>query len=334
MNQASFYSGQLTLSHPLESPPGALYPETTLLDAVASLSESGHRTGIVRDQHGSIAGVVSRQALERCLKQTGDDDEPNWRSRSLDMLSESRCLLRGPSATHVAEAPDNVECVPVFEDGRLVALMTKDDMLVSWDRMAALVRTATTDDLTGLMNRQPFVQRVNEELLRSARTREPLSLLLIDVDCFKVVNDEEGHLVGDAMLAEVATCLWQTLRRCDAVARFGGDEFVALCCNCSSQNIAAPITRLLQGVRGIEVPSSRNRSVSISIGAVCVDAGFEELTQTELLDVADSALYAAKEAGRDTGYYSVLTGNSSAPAVEIGNRQIARVCGDSLASSL
>jgi diguanylate cyclase (GGDEF)-like protein len=324
MKRASFYSGRLKLSHPLEHPTCAFDPNMTLVDAAASIDKSGHRNAIVHDEHGSSAGVVSRQNLDQRLSQTGGDVEPNWRTRSLEMLSEARCLTRGTPSTQSAEFTDEVPCTPVFEDGRLVAVMTQDDMLVSWERMDALVRTATTDDLTGLMNRQTFSHRLNEELSRSARTGEPLSLLLIDVDSFKEINDEEGHLVGDAVLAEVATCLWRTLRRCDAVARFGGDEFVALCCSCGSRDIASPITQLLEGVRGIEVPSSQLRSVSLSIGAVCVDTSFHGLTQTELFNVADRALYTAKEAGRDAGYYSVLAGNGPAEALRIDERHSAR----------
>lgn len=314
MYESRFYQGQIKLAHTLDRPGALLDAETTLAEAATQLAESGYRSALVQDEHGAIAGVVSRDVVEQRLTQSIDGNEPAWQSRSVEMLSESRCLTRGRTGPSAEETQQDVACTPVFEDGRLIAVMTPDDVLISWERMDLLLRTATTDQLTGLMNRHTFTKRLGDELARSERTKEPISLLLIDLDWFKEINDQEGHLVGDAVLTEVGACLWNTLRRCDAVARFGGDEFAALCCACSADNIAAPIRRLRNAVQEIEVPSRRPRPVSLSIGAACVAADFDTLTDTQLFKIADSALYAAKANGRGTAFYSVVGTGTDLPA--------------------
>lgn len=303
MHQSRYYKGELSLQAPMDRPGTLLQADTTLAEAAILLEQSGHRSALVQDERGAIAGVVSRDAVEQRLRQSLDGNEPAWQSRSVEMLSESRCLTRGRVAPTYEDAQDEYPCTPVFEDGRLIALMTPDDVLISWERMDLLLRTATTDQLTGLMNRQTFTQRVTDELDRSSRTGEALSLLLIDLDWFKEINDRDGHLVGDAVLAEVGACLWNTLRRCDAVARFGGDEFAALCCACGPDGIAAPVRRLRQAVREVEIPSARTPGVSLSIGVACITSGFDAVTDTQMFDMADKALYAAKADGRDTAFY-------------------------------
>lgn len=306
MNASQFYQGQLTLSEVMDQPKAVLQTDTTLDDAAAQLRRSGHRNALVRDGRGDIVGIVSINALEQRLQQSVDGNEPAWQSRSVEMLTESRCLTRGRAVPATAAETAGISCTPVFEDGRLMAVMTPDDVLVSWDRMDSLVRTATTDELTGLMNRHTFVRRVSDELDRSRRTQEPLSLLLIDLDWFKEINDTEGHLIGDAVLSEVGSSLWSTLRRCDAVARVGGDEFAALCCACGTGNIAAPVNRIVEAVGSIEVPSDRVRNVSLSIGAACIESNFQDLDDEQLFGIADKALYAAKAAGRNTAFFSTI----------------------------
>jgi two-component system, cell cycle response regulator len=93
---------------------------------------------------------------------------------------------------------------------------------------ARLQELATRDELTGIANRRHLAELATHAMQRARRQRAPLTLLMLDIDDFKAVNDHRGHLVGDAMLREVATALVETLRDSDLLGRFGGDEFIAL----------------------------------------------------------------------------------------------------------
>src|SRR5262249_55684488 len=104
-----------------------------------------------------------------------------------------------------------------------VALLRKIE-----DQRAELTRLATVDELTGLFNRRFFLRRLGDEIDRAMRYESPLSLLILDVDHFKRVNDALGHVVGDEVLAALAGVIRSTFRRTDVAARYGGEEFCAL----------------------------------------------------------------------------------------------------------
>ena len=152
-----------------------------------------------------------------------------------------------------------------------------------------------TDDLTGVSNRRLLAERAQIELERARRTGQPLSLLVIDLDHFKQVNDALGHLKGDALLREVARVLLEHVRRADTVARYGGEEFVVLLPDASREQalLAAEKLRATVGesCRGFEAP----QTISIGLATFPDDAS----TFAELLDAADRALFQAKRAGRD-----------------------------------
>jgi diguanylate cyclase (GGDEF)-like protein len=120
---------------------------------------------------------------------------------------------------------------------------------------------ATTDGLTGCVVRQMFHQRFEEEVARSMRNDHPLSLIMIDVDRFKAVNDTYGHLVGDHVLAGVGTALRSHTRRFDLVGRLGGDEFAVLMPDTEVTVAAALAERIRrQASSGLEVP------ITLSLG--------------------------------------------------------------------
>jgi diguanylate cyclase (GGDEF)-like protein len=150
------------------------------------------------------------------------------------------------------------------------------------DRLVAELRlAASTDPLTGLLNRRAFGQRLGHELARARRTGEAFATLLIDVDHFKQINDRHGHAAGDAALVDLAAVLGRELREVDSVARIGGDEFAIL----------LPAT----GVTGARATAERLAAASgipISVGAAVY--GIDGHTGDELARAADAALYAAK----------------------------------------
>ena len=156
------------------------------------------------------------------------------------------------------------------------------------------------DFLTGLKNRQFFDERYHQELSRSARENTPFSLILIDLDHFKCVNDQYGHQIGDEVLKLVAKRFYYALNRpADAICRYGGEEFVILLPNTHIQGAAHVAHQLRKAISSKPILTSRgNIGVTISQGVACVShqAGFEEI---KLLSLADEALYRAKNLGRD-----------------------------------
>jgi diguanylate cyclase (GGDEF)-like protein len=157
----------------------------------------------------------------------------------------------------------------------------------------SLAAQATRDHLTGCLNRRAFDARLAEEVERASRSRRPLSLLIVDVDNFKEVNDTQGHLGGDLVLEQVSAILIDGCRASDVVGRIGGDEFVIILPDTYLETAAALAERLRLRVRSLATPVP----VSLSIGgAEQTDA---TVTGEELLRLADAALYRAKKTGRD-----------------------------------
>lgn len=163
-----------------------------------------------------------------------------------------------------------------------------------------LERLATTDALTGLANRRRFDERFDAEIARAARNGEPLSLLLCDVDRFKAYNDAYGHVEGDACLARVARAIDGVARRpADLAARYGGEEFALVLPATSQEGAVAIAERARAAVAELAVPHAQNDGrgrVTMSVGVATVIGAW---TAGEIVALADRALYAAKEGGRD-----------------------------------
>jgi diguanylate cyclase (GGDEF)-like protein/PAS domain S-box-containing protein len=159
-----------------------------------------------------------------------------------------------------------------------------------------LTRQAFHDGLTGLANRALFRDRLDQALARSERTREPLAVLLVDLDGFKQVNDSLGHDAGDQLLEVVALRFSGVVRANDTLARLGGDEFAVLVEGASEQQARGAGQRLLETLGEPMTVAGRELSLAASIGVVVHPGGAG--TSEELIRHADVAMYAAKEAGR------------------------------------
>ena len=157
-----------------------------------------------------------------------------------------------------------------------------------------------TDSLTGLYNRRYFESMIETEVAMSARHGVPNSLLLIDIDHFKKINDAHGHHAGDAVLEEVALRLKNRMRMSDTLCRMGGEEFVAFCKNADSGdaiNIAEKL-RLAILERKFDIGGTL-LNVSISIGAATIPDGYATDTVKDFYRYADIALYQSKGEGRN-----------------------------------
>ncbi|MFG0332064.1 MAG: diguanylate cyclase, partial [Maioricimonas sp. JB049] len=168
-------------------------------------------------------------------------------------------------------------------------------------RVAELTRQSSIDPLTSVFNRAYFSRRIGEEIAVASIQAESIGLLVADVDRFKQVNDTYGHLMGDAVLREVAQALQNAIRGNDFVARFGGEEFVILVRSTGREGMAALGERLREAVARTKVQfDGQTVSVTISIGgALGYPADRPQRFEDNLFASADAALYAAKNAGRN-----------------------------------
>jgi diguanylate cyclase (GGDEF)-like protein len=162
-----------------------------------------------------------------------------------------------------------------------------------------------TDSLTGVYNRRYVDRRLLEEISRARRQQYPISFMYIDIDHFKRVNDTVGHQGGDDVLREVANRIKNELRLSDALARFGGEEFVVLLINADLESAAFVAERIRAGIAASMIDLSGGVKVSItasvgvaSLAQTAADTATEAQAQ-ELISHADEALYQAKESGRN-----------------------------------
>lgn len=155
-----------------------------------------------------------------------------------------------------------------------------------------LVELSTTDALTGLHNRRALFDRLRHELARAARYEEPLSLVLIDVDGLKALNDREGHRAGDAALGLVASAVRSGSRASDLAARWGGDEFALLAPSTGAEAAA----QLAERVRALVAAGG---GVTISAGIATLEPDSRPSEPEALVRAADAALYEAKRGGRN-----------------------------------
>jgi len=170
---------------------------------------------------------------------------------------------------------------------------------------ARLVRSGLTDFLTGFHNRRYLQSRLREELARAQRGKLHLVCLMIDVDHFKRINDQYGHLAGDAVLREVARRVDAEMRSSDTGARFGGDEFAIVLAQSSFEDGERVAQRVLRAVSGqpIKVGTHGAETVTLSIGVAAAAPGPEvrdlKHMAERLIAEADAALYRAKSGGRN-----------------------------------
>jgi diguanylate cyclase (GGDEF)-like protein len=161
----------------------------------------------------------------------------------------------------------------------------------------ALREMATRDSLTGLWNRASIIDILGNDLARTRRQQASLSVVMVDLDHFKEINDTHGHQVGDAVLREAAQAMRCATRPYDSVGRHGGEEFLIVLPGCDSTNAVSHAERLRSAVGRVIVESLRGPvRVSASMG-VAVTKG--EVDVLSLVRMADGALYQAKHRGRD-----------------------------------
>ncbi|HVB96164.1 MAG TPA: diguanylate cyclase [Chloroflexota bacterium] len=164
---------------------------------------------------------------------------------------------------------------------------------------AEAARLMVTDSLTGVANRRRFDQALAEEFTRASRLDYPVGLLLIDIDHFKVVNDQFGHQTGDRVIREISHTLNHVVRNTDIVARYGGEEFAVILPGAPEENLAAIGEKIRQAVHDWRESNTIAPGIQITVsvgGAAATPSG---TSVDALINAADAALYQAKTAGRD-----------------------------------
>ena len=197
-----------------------------------------------------------------------------------------------------------IDAGPIYDDlGQLVAVVeTLRDITVQKEAQLALQALASSDGLTGLANRRTLDSRLQEEFRRARRTRSPISLLMIDIDHFKLFNDALGHQAGDECLKHFARLLADQMQRPgDLAARYGGEEFAVLLPDTPSSGAAAVASRIATAVAAAQIPHTNSPTaaiITLSIGVACCTATNAGEGKS-LVEAADAALYRAKSEGRD-----------------------------------
>jgi diguanylate cyclase (GGDEF)-like protein len=215
------------------------------------------------------------------------------RGRSVGALV---CLDPQPSKTTPSMSPSLVLALRLLLEPSAVAL----DNALALQRAEAL---SVTDELTRLSNSRYLNQVLRRETKRSVRSGSPLSLLFLDLDSFKQVNDQHGHLVGSQVLIEAAAVIRDCARETDVVARFGGDEFTLLLPDTDTEGAVQVAERIRDRLRASRFLSSDGLSVrqTVSIGVATLQPD-KPCTADALMKAADMAMYRVKASGKDGIY--------------------------------
>lgn len=167
------------------------------------------------------------------------------------------------------------------------------------DKSRKLQKIAEHDPLTKLYNRWALYEMARKEIAKTSRASLPLSLLMIDIDHFKLINDQYGHLAGDAVLQAFGPLLSKSLRSYDIVARYGGEEFIVVLPNTTKENAVLVAEKIRKKTESTDFLSEKKQilKITISIGVASLDNECTNLE--ELIEHADSAMYLAKQRGRN-----------------------------------
>jgi diguanylate cyclase (GGDEF)-like protein len=251
-----------------------------------------------------VCAVLLGLTANAALRLGAAGGAPRWMLAIACDAAAAAVALRGANVWLVPDAHPGIFAAGLLDQAVFVALFaftvvaSLAFLLMHRERVEReLQRLAAFDPLTGLLNRRTFMDFARRELSRAQRARETCTLLMLDVDRFKRVNDEHGHAAGDRVLAECAAALRGALRAADLVGRYGGEEFCALLSRASFEAALETAERLREAV-GARCLGGLAPPVTVSIGAApcatqdprALDAAFAR---------ADEALYRAKAQGRN-----------------------------------
>lgn len=170
------------------------------------------------------------------------------------------------------------------------------------DSQKRLEELSITDELTGLWNKREFNNQLDREFARAERTSRPCSLVFIDIDHFKKVNDDYGHAAGDVVLQTISLLIRKGLRPVDIASRYGGEEIVLILPETEKQKALQIAERIRKDIEEYEIELPTNKKIKITASFGVANYREDGETQQEILDKADKAMYLAKKSGRNQVY--------------------------------
>ena len=235
-----------------------------------------------------IPHIFERQENSVKLLHTHSDEKGN--ERHIEITASPVKDAKGRTIAMVETYRDIME---KYSDDELVKLVKRLN-----DAQTHLKHMAITDDLTGLRNRRYIIERLEEEFQRSKRMGDYLSLIMLDIDHFKKINDTHGHLFGDVVLRVIASRIKSILRRHDIVGRVGGEEFLVICPESSLVDTVIVAERIRKIIHEEQIGDGiKEESVTLSAGVTEIRE--DDASSEKFFSRADMALYKAKEEGRN-----------------------------------
>ncbi len=249
---------------------------------------SASTTQILHRELERLSGAFSIISSHECATARGDDIEALFQG-----VASLRSSVRDVVRRYTNElSKDELIGLHSNLDARLDELLSIKVKTLVEQRTRELADQAERDPVTTLRNRAAFNRKLHDEIERARRYERELSLVMFDVDCFKSVNDQFGHPAGDRVLAQVARQLESSLRKTDAVFRYGGDEFAAICPETSGDVMINVLRRLESNIRDWRVESHLSKQLGLSCGIASFPA--DASNENVLIAIADQRLYACK----------------------------------------
>jgi diguanylate cyclase (GGDEF)-like protein len=232
-----------------------------------------------------------------------DDDSVSRQHASLEQVAGEYILTDRGSTNGTYVNDERIEqrklrtCDRLRFGNQIVKFLSTDQIEVEYHE--TVYKIMTTDGLTQAYNKRYFLDVIEREFYRARRTGRPLSMLMVDVDLFKRINDTYGHLAGDEVLGELCRRINGLLRRDEVLARYGGEEFALVMSDTPLDEAREAGERLRRAVAGHPFVSEQATiDVTVSVGVASTE-GRSLAEPTELIEQADQRLYAAKQSGRN-----------------------------------
>jgi len=289
------------LMHVRDSELAMFHEDTQQLEIVVSYLKEKDYTGTVMQLGEGCMGLVAQTRQSMVV-----DDYAEWEGRSpqymathtsivaVPLISGTRLLgvlAVGDEASQRKFTNNDLGLLEMFAQQAVIAIQNAE-------LFSEVQRLATIDPLTGILNRRSFFEHAMQEFTRARRYHTPLSLIMLDLDHFKKINDTFGHLIGDKALSEISRTCASQIRSSDFVGRYGGEEFVVLLPETNLAGAMSIAQRLCETIREVAIESRQGQvKVTASVGVAELMEDYANLDV--LLEYADAALYRAKQAGRN-----------------------------------
>jgi len=244
---------------------------------------------------GTGTTVVFAKALTERTRSIDKDTADRWARALAEDAADNRS---GSSAVESVEASRAINVLRQKESDLREQLAEIERLNRQLTQAQEALRTqALYDPLTGLMNRRALFDVLDKELSRAARSNRPLAVVMVDLDHFKALNDTRGHQAGDEALREAARRMQRALRAHDTLGRYGGEEFLALIPGCTHAEATSAAERMRRSIGDTPVLlDGKPVAVTASLGVATSDMAAKG---SDLIELADAALYRAKESGRN-----------------------------------